>query len=815
MNTIKKLINERYDLFNVNVERKNPRNKNGVGIEKWETKTYEELLETHDYSYMGYGLRTGRQTNGKYIVSLDFDCCGDKDKITGERLGCNITKGLLKKYFDLNVEKHGFFNSSTKGNYNLLIDISQCNVLLTHIKNINKNKLKLYNLEILINNGSQQILPPTKTKCKITNQYNNERKFYDEENPMFILTEDSSLYNYVNDLFEEYLSKNTIVKKNINNKYMDDKIETETISTINDFEDNKNIIQKIKNLIDKFPKNYFDTYEHWLNLCFIIYNETEGSLEGYNLFLETCKSLNGFDENECFKQYNIHNKKGKNLKFGTLMKMYKECENISCNNEILTANTDNEASKIIFETLKDRIFYYEGHYFYKIDKIWTNDKNVIDALLLKYIQNKNIKHVHTTEKGIKIYTNYSANVTDAMKIKKSLYSDIIDHSTKNNNEKNVTYDKFHSTTKDKIAFIDGVLDMKNKKFYKWENINFEYYSTVMIKRYYEDYFNNPDETFIKKIREDLIENMYGDKSQIILQFLSRAISGHIEDKKWHFYMGNRNCGKGVLFDALTTSFEDYVKSFGLANILSHRTTAGSETVDDAKSNGWLLDFEFCRIGISQEVPELNSGLKMNARKFKTMASGGDKIDGRKLQQNAKKFNIDTTWMIFGNNSLIIDANDTWEECLQCSSVNQFKTKQEIEKYKNEGMDEIELKRYKVKDTTIKDKVKSVDWANAFVYLLMQNYSDEAVYIEKDNDNDDEEGVSVIKLIKEKFVITNDETDMIKVNDLYDELIIKDKKKINTELLSHNVFKKKCKNRKMIDFVDKWVFTGIKMREGEE
>ena len=54
------------------------------------------------------------------------------------------------------------------------------------------------------------------------------------------------------------------------------------------------------------------------------------------------------------------------------------------------------------------------------------------------------------------------------------------------------------------------------------------------------------------------------------------------------------------------------------------------------------------------------------------------------------------------------------------------------------MDELELKRYKKKDNTIKDKVKTIEWANAFVYLLMQNYSEKAVYIQKEESDDNDE-----------------------------------------------------------------------------
>lgn len=610
------------------------------------------------------------------------------------------------------------------------------------------------------------------------------------------------LYDVPDFIIKDYKYKNDktikqIIKKENNDIVIDKK----------EITNEKQILENLSSIINKFPTNYFNTYENWLNLCFIIYNETNGSLNGYNLFNDTCKKLSGYDENQCFKQYNNYNKKNK-MKIEKLKAMLRAINN---DNDIVDfiAENDNEAGKMIFEDLKDIIFSYNGTYFYKNSNIWTNDQKVIDILILKYIQNKNIKKIVQLKDNQKL-VDYSASITNATKIKESFYGEIIQDSMVYNNE-NEKYDKFHSTTKDRLAFIDGVLDLKQKKFYKWESINFEYYSTNIIQRCFEPYFNNPNITIIDEIKTQLIENMFGDQTNIALQFLSRGICGHIEDKKWSLYMGNRNCGKGVLYDALSSAFGSYIKPFDLSNILYSRNTSGSETADPSKKLGWLINFEFCRIGISQEVPDINSGLKCNGSLLKKMSGGGDKITARKLFKDDVQINIDTTWMILGNNSLEIDTNDAWETCVQFSSVNQFKTEEEIEIYKKE-LDELELKRYKKKDATIKDKVKTVEWSNAFVYLLMDNYNEKEVYIKKE-ETDSDEGVSILKLIKDNFNITYNNEHIIKCNDIYEALGLKDKKKITAELNSINIFKTKCK--KIGEFRDKWIFTGIERKVDSE
>jgi hypothetical protein len=115
--------------------------------------------------------------------------------------------------------------------------------------------------------------------------------------------------------------------------------------------------------------------------------------------------------------------------------------------------------------------------------------------------------------------------------------------------------------KGKYVFNDGMLDFKNKQFLTWEQIKtqgIEIYTTMKINRNYCDYFNNPNQKVIQDIKEKIFDIAYGNNVNTALQFLSRAIAGHHEDKRWATYLGNRNCGKGVEYDLLSYGFEGYV-----------------------------------------------------------------------------------------------------------------------------------------------------------------------------------------------------------------------------------------------------------------
>ena len=94
---IHKLVSQKYNLFNVNIK-KLPIDCNGINMTGWESKTYDELVKNHNYTKKLWGLRVGKQENGNFIISLDFDCCGKKDK-EGARVGCEYTKKKFQENY--------------------------------------------------------------------------------------------------------------------------------------------------------------------------------------------------------------------------------------------------------------------------------------------------------------------------------------------------------------------------------------------------------------------------------------------------------------------------------------------------------------------------------------------------------------------------------------------------------------------------------------------------------------------------------------------------------------------------------------------
>jgi hypothetical protein len=330
---------------------------------------------------------------------------------------------------------------------------------------------------------------------------------------------------------------------------------------------------------------------------------------------------------------------------------------------------------------------------------------------------------------------------------------------------------------------------------------------MKINRNYKDYFNSPDLTVINDIKEKIFDTLYGDKTNKALQFLSRALAGHHEDKRWSTYLGNRNCGKGVEYDLLCEGFENYVSTFELGNMLYCRKTAGTENVDCSKKLYWLMDLEFVRLAVSQEVPDSNSGLQVNSKILKKITGGGDEIVARRnYDRQDTHFKIDTSFYIKGNNTLVCDNVDCDETRLEFCSVVQFKSKEEIEMMKQEGRDEKEMVRYKVADINIKNNCKTLEWKNAIVYLLYMNYSQSCV--ELDKAIVDVEDNTLLGSINNQYELTYNKDDIVLCSDLHADLSIFDKGKITLELNAMNIFKKRSNKDQTRN---KWVYVGIKRK----
>ena len=483
-------------------------------------------------------------------------------------------------------------------------------------------------------------------------------------------------------------------------------------------------------------------------------------------------------EEERAKQKRIKDKKTEDNKREKEKKKADEREALLKDKEIV--ENDEETARYIIEDLKDRVETFNGKIYLKTGNLWISEYDKVKEYLLGYI----LKSNYVKQNGDKIIA-YAQNNKPAKDI-----LDVVILKLKEKESGKDIYEKFHSSTVGTLSFLDGVLHFKNKKFYKWKEIDFEYYTTQQISYEFGEYFKNPDKKVMNTIKKDIYDNLYGKDVKKALNFLSRAIAGHSEDKNFATYVGNRDCGKGVQYENLHKTFENYVKTFELDNILYERDTNSDES---SRKLYWLLEYEYVRIGISQETPDSKSRKKVSGKMLKKLAGGGDtQVARRNYDRKDTEFKIDTTFMFYGNDYLKYDCKDVLEHCVSFTSVNSFKKQEEIDQMKQDGKSELEWGVYKVKKPEIKKNCSSIEWKLATIYLLYSYYVNDAITIKIKTDDDDS-NESLRSRILRTYEVTGNDKDIILVTDVENELF-DDRKKITIEMESMGVTKKQSNRR---------------------
>ena len=472
---------------------------------------------------------------------------------------------------------------------------------------------------------------------------------------------------------------------------------------------------------------------------------------------------------------------------------------------------DTEAASFMYDELKDIIFANAGQIFYKMDKIWIYEMVEIDNALLYYITHRGFVKLTGKDDNVK---PYGSNISGAKNILE-VFKIILKNKSNDANK----YEKLHTSTRGKLPFEDGVLFMREKVFKTWKQMDDDkedYYTTIMIPRKYGEYFKNPNLETIESIKENIFTNLFGEDVNLALQFFSRAIGGHAEDKKSATYLGNRDCGKGVLYDVMEYAFgKHFIRPFELSNILYQRNSKNRMMGGDAsKQLYWLIDLQFARLAISQEIPEEHSGMIVDSKQWKKQTGGNDTIIARRnFDRIDTHFKMDTTFMVMGNDELKFDSKDVNEHRLQFQSVNQFISAEKYDDMVDREESEEMISGFKKQDSTIKNKCRTDDYMNAMVYLIYQNYIEKAVVVP--SNNAEEEGEQTLrKEILNKITITRDANDFIPLSDVYDIMDPNiSKKKIKIYIGSFGLVVKR-QQTKHLDYHGKMCIYGIKINEIE-
>jgi hypothetical protein len=554
MEIINNLIAQKFSLLNVGYDTKRPLVGDG-----WQKQTFAQLKRNHNMNSTLWGLRTGKQENGRYIMSLDFDCCGT------DRKGCDYTKQKLAEYTSIVDKEDGWYYSSTVGNENVLIDYTNAPEIIKLVGE--RSKMSLKSFEILMGNGHQQVIPPAATVCKINEKVMRERTFKNDK-IFYELTEESPIYPFILELFEEYDNKN---KKTQSPKK----------------QQNKKDEAAVENTMVPDPE------DKWVDLLF---NVVGNDLDAINyddwLSILTMLKCNGYDKDVFMKWTAIAEKKTNKLvkaseAWDNMDKNKNYSLGILCNiaeklnmtgylawrikyNEFIQLETLNKGENTIAKEIAGRLqrdlIFCNGKWFMFDKKIslWRVVKNP-HAVVITHIQHR-IDESVTTMSALK--------EKESDEDKRKTYADIIkkygvwyrDVSKAGTSSQIITvlqtelFDNSFEGTLDlnpyKIAYKNGVLDLKTLQFRKGL-----YSADLLTQTIPYDYEKAKPED-VAFVRHELLKICNNNPAHLefYLSSIGYALTGDATKIQafWCLRGQKASNGKSVIFEALQGIIPNYV-----------------------------------------------------------------------------------------------------------------------------------------------------------------------------------------------------------------------------------------------------------------
>lgn len=429
------------------------------------------------------------------------------------------------------------------------------------------------------------------------------------------------------------------------------------------------------------------------------------------------------------------------------------------NNNILSGYFDKiyDIGNYLNDTLfKDKLIDCNGLLYYADNNILRSDEKKIKLIIQNIISNHDLWY-KSPFGYVSLISNIS-NINDTYKwIRMKVKED-------NNFLNDVWNNTLH-----KICFKNGYYDFKEGKFFKeYNNLN----TPIIIDRDFNATKN-------EKIRQDIFkrvlypifsidekqENFKESDRYKLMEYLlhkfARVISGHIEDKNWFKFEGLRDSGKGVFSDLLKNAFGKYIQSTNASNFINKR---GDE---DAKSLSWIIDYQFSRLAITQEI-QLDEGKFIDGNKIKKFCSGGDYFSARKNFQDEIEFKIQSALLICCNDMPEIKPTDAVEKCISFKMTSKFvKDVEKESRFSN-------FKYYKADGSIKTDFINKDEVVNEFVLLLIDYYKRNDTEYPKsilDNINDLEDEDDVDKLLS-LFEINNNTKEQ-KINNKELKKILRD------------------------------------------
>tara|TARA_R110000868_G_scaffold411538_1_gene705203 strand:+ start:91 stop:2409 length:2319 start_codon:yes stop_codon:yes gene_type:complete len=454
----------------------------------------------------------------------------------------------------------------------------------------------------------------------------------------------------------------------------------------------------------------------------------------------------------------IYNIKWSNKKHNIDLKIHLDNLKTECDIFSFDGENDKELCDFVIDNILDKkIYNCNNEIWLYNNRIWTNvniEKQLIpilskNDLILQGNPVKNLKELKDIAKMIELHAPIN-NEFDTL-----LHEDTIQKLCYNNGYYCFKTNSFIEYNNDNIPFTTHIINRDYKPLeYDVNDINIKFILDTILHPIFDIDKNNSVET-----NENNTANMW-----FFLNKISRMLAGHIVDKKWLLFLGNRNSGKGVIQEILQNAFTKYIGSFN-SSCLINKPSMG----EDSKMSAWMLDFRFTRIMFGNEI-NMSNKQKISGILIKQLVSGGDTITARRNNKDAITVKIQSSIILNANDIPECDPADAMETCEMLNMPIKF---MDDDEYKR--LTEIEKKMYKrgVKNLEIKNYCKTDKYIYAFESILFYAYTKETSMplshsmLNDDNMdemNDDKKFIDLLEFGNGKeYMLFNSDIDDLKQN----------------------------------------------------
>ena len=518
-------------------------------------------------------------------------------------------------------------------------------------------------------------------------------------------------------------------------------------------------------IITKFSKERATNYGTWIFVGIALINLfhrkilTRGQV--YDIFDLFSRKSDDYDANGVSNviDTNISRFDGKGYGINYLLECLKE-DDLEYYNFITKkclmidgSNDDIGASKIVVDHYKKSLIICNGVLYINHNNIWVGNEKQVDKLLIEMIGKLDIKFLGADGKKKYSYNTSIKHIKDcivAIKANQSIINDQF-------------YDDMIKNNKYYLPFNDGIYSFKEQKLYKYDelpNIHF----TQKISRNFPKFNQQDHDDLMRRVLIPIYPNE--EEHRYNAHVKARALAGCYEDKKWYGYSGSRNSGKGTETKLMRSAFGEYVLEFNAKCLIFNKFG----NPEPAKALSWVVDKKDARIIISNEI-DGDDNTKLNGAFIKSLASGGDAMEGRKLYENTVSFIPQFTMFLCYNKFYEVEPADAKENLEEFEYKSKFVQADEL----IEGVSFLKLT-----DETIKDFIKEDRIIDAYILHILSSFSNPRMKTPQCIKNSTEIGSGEIELTVEQYIMQNFRT----TNDSKDRLHIEE----ITQILNNNNYK---------------------------